>query len=225
MDAEEPLTPADLSAIEDRYTAATPGPWCSWIEGRDHDSDESVITTGGIGIYIHPVPTRGHPHDQDFIAAARQDIPRLVAEVRRLHRLLGDAPSLPGAKLQMLFDTAYDAVREYRRTDDMDSLREALGSMVVLRDWLAVILETVPSQEDSKRERRPNWLKEGIRLENLSDDFQKLDRWVDRAKVDEERADAPAIVEALLYAFDATWAAIFHVGQLQRLYDGEDLLI
>jgi hypothetical protein len=91
---EDPLTQPDLQAIEARCMAASPGPWRSWIEGRDHTSGDSVITTGEGDIYIHPAATPAHPYDQDFIASARQDIPRLIAEIRRLRRLLGQPPDL-----------------------------------------------------------------------------------------------------------------------------------
>jgi len=89
MDEDRSLTEEELYAIEERCAAATPGPWTSFIEGRDHTSGDSVIKTGGSDIYILPVPNSEQPGDQDFIASARQDIPRLIAEVRRL-RLLVD---------------------------------------------------------------------------------------------------------------------------------------
>ena len=85
------LTDAELGAIEARCAAATPGPWRSWIEGRDHTSGDSVITSRAHDIYLSPPPSHAAPHDQDFIAAARQDIPRLIAEVRRLRRLLHES--------------------------------------------------------------------------------------------------------------------------------------
>ena len=86
---EDPLTEAGLEAIEARVKACTPGPWFSYIEGRDHTSGDSFIMTGidnehGDGIYL----TGATPADQDFIANARQDVPRLLAEIRRLRQLL-----------------------------------------------------------------------------------------------------------------------------------------
>lgn len=60
------------------------------IEGRDHASGSSFIMTG-------PPHARGQDmemsgattDDQDFIAYARQDVPRLIEEVKRLRSLLG----------------------------------------------------------------------------------------------------------------------------------------
>lgn len=80
----------ELDEILRRCEAAAPVPWVSYVEGRDHTSGSSFIMTG-------PPEDRGEdmefsgvlPADQDFIAHARQDVPRLVEEVRRLRRLLG----------------------------------------------------------------------------------------------------------------------------------------
>lgn len=84
------LTDQELQAIQQRYERASPEPWRSMIEGRDHTSGSSFIMTGvpesrGTDIELSGATTE----DQDFIAHARQDIPRLVAEIRRLRALLG----------------------------------------------------------------------------------------------------------------------------------------
>jgi len=69
-----------LDEIEKRAMRATPGPWSSFIEGRDHTSGSSFIRTAGEDIELAGATV----DDQDFIAHARTDIPTLVAEVRRL---------------------------------------------------------------------------------------------------------------------------------------------
>ena len=78
------LSPEQLIEIAARCDRATPGPWRSYVEGRDHTSGDSFIMTGGDDIYL----TGPSAHDQDFIANARQDIPLLIAEIRRLGDLL-----------------------------------------------------------------------------------------------------------------------------------------
>ena len=78
------LTDDDLTAIKARVEAATPGPWTSFIEGRDHTSGSSFIRTRGEDIEL----TGATAADQDFIAHARQDVPRLMAEVDRLRLAL-----------------------------------------------------------------------------------------------------------------------------------------
>ena len=61
------------------------------IEGRDHTSGSSFIMTGPPGARGEDIELSGAtPNDQDFIAYARQDIPRLVEEIQRLRSLLKD---------------------------------------------------------------------------------------------------------------------------------------
>jgi hypothetical protein len=69
-----------LDEIERRCAAATPGPWKSYVEGRDHTAGDSFIMTGGEDIYL----TGATLADQDFIAHARQDLPALIQEIRAL---------------------------------------------------------------------------------------------------------------------------------------------
>lgn len=81
------MTDEELEAIRDRASRARPGPWRSYIEGRDHWGGDHFIMVGEEGLnqidlYISP----WRAEDQDFIAHARQDIPRLLAEIDRLRR-------------------------------------------------------------------------------------------------------------------------------------------
>jgi hypothetical protein len=91
----EPLSDAELNAMEARCEAATPSPWWAWIEGRDGTSASSFIGRGLDGARHPDLYLSTDPGDQvsiadhDFIAAARQDLPRLLAEVRRLQRAAG----------------------------------------------------------------------------------------------------------------------------------------
>ncbi|WP_244571230.1 hypothetical protein [Mesorhizobium carmichaelinearum] len=84
-------SPSDLELqdMEARAAAAQCGPWKSWIEGRDFLSGSNFIQTGEGADRGEDIELSGATvADQDFIAAARQDIPRLVAEVRRLRGIL-----------------------------------------------------------------------------------------------------------------------------------------
>ena len=84
---QEPPTDAELDAIDRACNAATPGPWKSFIEGRDHTGGSHFIRTGGEDIELCG-PAR--IADQDFIADARQSVPLLVAEVRRLRARIAE---------------------------------------------------------------------------------------------------------------------------------------
>ena len=99
---EDGITDEELDAVERRADAATAGPWKSYVEGRNNQSGDSFIGTGDpdqSDLYISylwwPEDQRRaneqrHENDLDFIAAARQDVPRLVAEVRRLKKRLSE---------------------------------------------------------------------------------------------------------------------------------------
>jgi hypothetical protein len=86
-----PISDAELDAMLARCTAATPGPWKSYIEGRDHESGSDFIMTGPGGSGEDIELTGATRADQDFIANARQDVPRLIAEIRRLRGRTGQS--------------------------------------------------------------------------------------------------------------------------------------
>ena len=83
------LTDAELQEMQTRCDLTSCSPWKSYVEGRDHSSGSDFIMTGegekrGEDIEL----TGATVADQDFIANARQDIPRLINEVKRLKTLL-----------------------------------------------------------------------------------------------------------------------------------------
>jgi len=81
----EPISEAELKEILDRCKAATAGPWESFVEGRDHFGGDHFIRRGGLDDSVEDrYITAWRLEHQHFIAAAREDIPRLVAEIRRM---------------------------------------------------------------------------------------------------------------------------------------------
>lgn len=79
------MSEQELKEIEARCGQAQAGPWKAYIEGRDHESGSNVIITGeDVGLEI----LEATDADLDFIANAKQDIPRLIEEVRRLKKIL-----------------------------------------------------------------------------------------------------------------------------------------
>jgi hypothetical protein len=81
------LDDTELEAIRQRCNAATPAPWTSFVEGRDHTSGSSFIMTGSAKSRGNDIELSGATDaDQDFIAHARQDIPKLLEEITRLRR-------------------------------------------------------------------------------------------------------------------------------------------
>jgi hypothetical protein len=89
-----PPTEAQLAAWEALCAAATPGPWehridTSWAAGPDRliDSADMVIIRNE-RCDKHFKQGRGDEANFDFIAASREAMPALIAEVRRFRVLL-----------------------------------------------------------------------------------------------------------------------------------------
>jgi hypothetical protein len=83
------LTEKELEEIETRANQTQNGPWKAYIEGRDHESGSNFIMTGvgenrGEDIEMFGAKIA----DYDFIANAKQDIPKLIAEIRELKKKL-----------------------------------------------------------------------------------------------------------------------------------------
>lgn len=83
------LTEKDLEEIEARAKNAQIGPWKAYIEGRDHESGSNFIMTGLGENRGEDIEMFGATNaDYDFIANAKQDIPKLIAEIRDLKKKL-----------------------------------------------------------------------------------------------------------------------------------------
>lgn len=86
---DEPLSDLELAEIRRRCDGAAPGPWRSFVEGRDHMSGSSFIMTGQGKNRGNDIELNGATAaDQDFIAHAREDIPQLLDEIVRLKALI-----------------------------------------------------------------------------------------------------------------------------------------
>ncbi len=82
MQDSSDITEEELDRLEKLCDAATKGPWTSYIEGRDCESGSHFIMTAGDDIELSGATIA----DYDFIAAARQAVPRLIAEIRALRQ-------------------------------------------------------------------------------------------------------------------------------------------
>ena len=72
--------------MEQRVRAASPGPWFSLVAGRDLEAGMNCIELGCCSLME---VLGGTIADQDFIANAREDLPLLLREVRRLRAVIG----------------------------------------------------------------------------------------------------------------------------------------
>jgi hypothetical protein len=85
------VTNEELTAIEARANAATLGPWATHDQGRE---DYSICRDNGNNTCCPLFERIGRDDDGidgAFIAAARVDVPALIAEVRRLRALVESA--------------------------------------------------------------------------------------------------------------------------------------
>lgn len=119
MDAPEPLTHEELAEIEELTEATTPGPW--YVRPLDDDWAMNLVAVSTLPDtgraerwpdfdhqqivaatlvqqprYVDVADARWDENAQ-FIAKARQDIPRLIAEIRLLRQLL-KAKTAPDAE-------------------------------------------------------------------------------------------------------------------------------
>jgi hypothetical protein len=82
----------ELAAIEARAEAATPGPWLTPEEANVLPPVSGITPVDHEGCFVWPWgdddEVRGRK-DMVFAYAAREDVPKLIAEIRRLKGLLG----------------------------------------------------------------------------------------------------------------------------------------
>lgn len=86
------MTESELNEIERRINKSTKGNWIPMIEGITHDSGSDFIMTNVNNSDDFKNPDRGQDielnggtkDDIDFVANAKQDIQKLIAEIRKL---------------------------------------------------------------------------------------------------------------------------------------------
>ena len=129
----------DLDAIRARCEAATPGPWR--VDGSTYDEDcnehlapyglegpnERLVWSSGGGEYAHPDMATAQ-----FIAAARTDIPALLAYIDELER----------RTTYTIGETEWAqriAVAEQRFVDEYDARKAAEREIAELKARIAVL--------------------------------------------------------------------------------------
>lgn len=119
----------DLEAIAGRATAATQGPWkaCGANNGRCECGfvwsvplDQRIGSCNGDS----EQGAKGSPEDTVFVAHAREDVPALVAEVRRLRALL-QAPARAQPKMVTYQSEADGSILAAVVGDDASTAPEA----------------------------------------------------------------------------------------------------
>ena len=90
-DTDAPLSEAELAQIEERHAKATPGFWDAFHIFSPAGVSQRIFADdpqGSTDIAHIPMEWAGDGRNGLFIAAAHHDIPRLLADVRRLRAAL-----------------------------------------------------------------------------------------------------------------------------------------
>lgn len=154
----------DLESLKALCDAATPGPWT--VYGGTHKTHcvtGALATCPGWDIHTgEPVPDKANA---EFIAAARNAVPTLVAEVETLRRLLG-----------LMWDRYENGVSCHEITGSGEADGSYLGHAVDLGQEeqsaiLATLLRNVAVPEVAEKETIP------FSKGNESDPLRRLEEW------------------------------------------------
>ena len=85
------VTDAEIDELRRLCAHASPVPWRAMVEGRDHNAGDSFIMIGrgddrDEDMYVTRDSGPASTSDLDFIAAARNYLPRLIDEIAELRR-------------------------------------------------------------------------------------------------------------------------------------------
>lgn len=135
------MTPEQLSEIEARLRAATPGPWTKDPRGGGVVRGSTLIefvrgssyTQVALAVGLHEKEAGGQEENATFIANAPADIAALIAEVERLRR------HLDGAQLSL---QSVGAVRDHFEAEANEA-RAQLEAVTRERDRYRAALEHI----------------------------------------------------------------------------------
>lgn len=141
------MTDEELQAIRTRAEAATPGPWtegAGTVAGGEVRElvigpDGRTIIAMAYGGFGHPMPdcTR---EDRAFIAAARTDVPALLAEVERLRAERDEVEALLPAVFRFV----------HKETGEL-ALVEIVRRLLVAAEGYQRLVESIPVEPDRLR--------------------------------------------------------------------------
>lgn len=113
MTINKRLSNDDLTAIRERAEKATEGAWVAeeiWTNDFNiypKGSSGYIAKVNGDSPFLEGIKTNGES-DAAFIAHARQDIPKLLAEIERLNGLYEDMTSIAKWSTRRLHETHKD---------------------------------------------------------------------------------------------------------------------
>lgn len=104
-----PLSEMELEQIRQRLRAASPGPWCHREGFIETCTDPSVLLSVTMKRSEAGLSALPSWENAEFIAHARTDVPRLLAEIERLRGILAQSAFADDGKVTMLPADGHDS--------------------------------------------------------------------------------------------------------------------
>jgi hypothetical protein len=210
------ITEEKLAELEALAAAATPGPWRVSMSGysvKSYDADVPIVATPRGGAQATGKQLEHWHANSDLIAAARDAVPALVAEVRRLREVAADN-SQAYVDLETERDQAAALAHELVAERDMhrrgcaDALSQVDG-LVAEREALRAEVERLRaalSREEAEAELHADGLRALLKsaLPHVDSDAIDLDDWDNHEEAAAARAVASAIRARLGLAADGS---------------------
>ncbi len=133
------MTNEELREIEERAKAAGGKPW-SWIDyGQDETKTlhETALNDGnGYGVLFHSAGWDMREADAKFIAHAREDVPKLIEEIKVLKVQVEEAKERRYADLnKKVYDCFYCQEVDKRHTQLEEELQRTKKELKKLQEW------------------------------------------------------------------------------------------
>ena len=146
------MTKEELDELERLANAAIPGPWK--VRERSFLEEDFVDIRDPTGLVVNRELANARPEDLEFIAAARDAVPKLIARVREL-----DAQSeRDGISSRELNYWELHCASIALRTGILKFARKALGlSRAELATAMGLSEEAVAGAEDAESRTEPSW--------------------------------------------------------------------
>jgi hypothetical protein len=117
------ITREELAAIRERAEKATPGPW-RWSNAKVLNGKYDFVPQGSYladTLIMFGDTYENGEHDAEFIAHAREDIPRLLDEIERLQRVMAALDDEGMFRLGYVeWDEIWQGVRERLKESDAE---------------------------------------------------------------------------------------------------------
>ena len=117
------MTILDIDAIKKREAAATPGPW-TLDEPYEVDDKGTQVTFINGPEWWYDGGLIESQSDADFIAAAREDVPRLIAEVERLREWVKTTQECAAERIKTAGEGSASVIRNL--LDQNEALRASI---------------------------------------------------------------------------------------------------